>query len=67
LASIKFLLRAEDWKADTGIRQILTVAFGQENLGGILGSANDPHAIHRILDHSQSIMLKEIDRISSST
>lgn len=42
-------------------------AIGQENLGGILGNANDPHAINRILDHSQSIMLKEIDRISSRT
>lgn len=57
----------ENWKADTGICQILAAAFGQENLGGILGDANDPHAINRILDHSQSIMLKEIDRIASGT
>jgi hypothetical protein len=57
----------ENWKADAGICQILTAAFGQEYLGGMLGNANDPHAINRILDHSQSIMLKEIDRISSGT
>ena len=57
----------EDWRTDSGIRQILTAAFGQENLGGILGNANDPHAIGRILDHSQSMMLKGIDRISSGT
>jgi hypothetical protein len=54
-----------NWRTDGGVRQILNAAFSQEDLDRILDADNNPHAINRILDHLQSLMLKEIDRISS--
>ena len=55
----------ESWRSDGGVRRILTAAVRPGDLEKLLGHDSDPLAINRILDHFQSMILKEIDRISS--
>ncbi|HWR15642.1 MAG TPA: restriction endonuclease [Terriglobales bacterium] len=57
----------ENWRNDGGIKQILGCVFREQDFKALLGGDSNPHAIGHILDRLQSLMLAEINRVSSAT
>jgi hypothetical protein len=55
----------DNWRDDPGVHQILGGVFKEKELEVLLGSKEDLHAVYRVLDRLQSLILEEISRVSS--
>jgi hypothetical protein len=55
----------EDWREDSGVRQILSHLLTDETLASLLAAKNDPTAINRAVNALEGTVLEDISRITS--
>jgi hypothetical protein len=55
----------EDWRDDSGVRQLLGHVLSEQHLRSLIDSKTDPQAVNRAVNLLESLMLKEISLISS--